>query len=332
MSNLPAINSKQEVSRDELAFYKENAPTFVKSGAFADLKNEDLAVVKCMFGRELGMSITASLNGIHLINGKPFIGANGIASAIKSSAKYNYKVLEKSNSVCAIEFLEKEDGVWVSLGVETYTIEMARQFGVKNLDKMPQNMLFARCISNGYRTHCPDVFSIVVYDSEYERPEESSSLETAVKQTKTVDAKPIERPTKAAKQPDNLANVEEAKVVTDAQIEAEQASQDHVDPNTGEITEAQATQADDKAEISQHNMTLANLIEVYGCDKLTDLDLQGLVDLASDLLLHQSISQTKAEKTMKVIYDLQAAGKASEIIKKIELIDSTLKPQDDVQF
>lgn len=117
---------------------------------------------KIMAGREMGFGPFASVNGVHIINGKPSIGANLMASAIKANGRYNYRVREMSGDKCAIEFFERDGDKWESIGVSEFTLQDAQAAGLtKNptWSKFPKNMLFARAISNGVRFYCPDVFS-----------------------------------------------------------------------------------------------------------------------------------------------------------------------------
>lgn len=133
--------------------------TFHKSGMFADIKSAAQAVVKIMAGAEMGISPFQAMSGIHIIQGKPTIGAGLMASRVKASGKYNYKVLEMTDSICTVEFTENGQPI----GVSTFTIEDAKKAGTKNLDRFPRNMLFARAMSNGVRWYCPDIYEGPVY-------------------------------------------------------------------------------------------------------------------------------------------------------------------------
>jgi hypothetical protein len=65
-------------------------------------------------------------------------------------------VLEKTDQVCRILFLAGKE----VLGEEVVTIQMAERAGlIKGAGpwkQYPEAMLFARCLSAGMRTHCPD--------------------------------------------------------------------------------------------------------------------------------------------------------------------------------
>ena len=92
--------------------------------------------------------------GIYIIKGKPAIGANLIAAAIKRSFRYDYRVMELSDRLCRIAFFEQGQ----QIGVSEFSAADAIKAGTQNMGKFPRNMLFARCISNGVRWFCPDIF------------------------------------------------------------------------------------------------------------------------------------------------------------------------------
>jgi hypothetical protein len=132
---------------------------FAESGMFPDIKSAAQAIVKIQAGAELGIGPFQSMSGIHIISGKPTIGAGVMASMVKASGKYNYKVTEQTEKICSIDFYEGKD----MIGTSTFTIDDAKKAGTKNLDKFPRNMLFARAMSNGVKWYTPDVFAGPVY-------------------------------------------------------------------------------------------------------------------------------------------------------------------------
>jgi hypothetical protein len=139
---------------DEL---KALARVFAVSGMFGTANN-DQTLAKCavqlMAGMEAGFTPFASITGIYVINGKPGFSAQLLAQAIKRHPHYDYRVLEKSDAGCTIRFLS--DGE--ILGEERFTMEMAKRAGLNSgpWKAYPEAMLFARCLTAGMRTHCPD--------------------------------------------------------------------------------------------------------------------------------------------------------------------------------
>lgn len=131
------------------------ANAMAKSGYFNDSREAAQALVKILAGQEMGFGAFAAMSGIHIIQGRPAIGANLMAAAVKGSGRYNYRVTEMTDKVCTIKFYEHGE----EIGVSSFTVEDAKKAGTKNLDKFPRNMLFARAMSNGVRWYCPDVFS-----------------------------------------------------------------------------------------------------------------------------------------------------------------------------
>lgn len=125
-----------------------------ESGYFGDVKSKAQAIIKVMAGAELGLPPFASMTGIHIIQGKPALGANVIATLVKNDPRYDYRVLEMTDAVCRIEFFENG----ASCGTSEFTAQDARKAGTKNMDKFPKNMLFARAMSNGAKWFTPGIF------------------------------------------------------------------------------------------------------------------------------------------------------------------------------
>lgn len=124
------------------------------SGYFSDSKNQAQAIVKVMAGAELGLPPFAAMTGIHIIQGKPTLGANVIATLIKNDPRYDYRVVEHTDKVCKIQFFENGE----PCGLSEFTADDARRAGTKNMDKYPKNMLFSRAISNGAKWYTPGIF------------------------------------------------------------------------------------------------------------------------------------------------------------------------------
>ena len=151
---------------------------FAESGMFPDIKSAAQAIVKIQAGQEIGIPPFAAMSGIHIIQGKPTIGAGVMASCVKGSGKYDYRVVESTEQVCSIDFFQGKE----KIGNSTFTIADAKKAGTKNLDKFPKNMLFARAMSNGVKWFTPDVFAGPVYTPE----------EFDVQPTVTADAEAVE--------------------------------------------------------------------------------------------------------------------------------------------
>lgn len=137
-----------------------------KSGYFSDVKDVAQAIVKVLAGREMGFGPIASMTGIYIVKGKPSMGANLIAAAVKRSGKYDYRVKTHTADECSIEFYERVDGKRELIGLSTFTKADAAKAGTQNIDRFPRNMLFARAMSNGAKWFCADVFGGPIYTPE----------------------------------------------------------------------------------------------------------------------------------------------------------------------
>ncbi len=150
------------------------------SGYFRDLRDQAQAIAKILFGKELNFSPIVSLMGIHIIEGKPALSSNLMATLIKRSGKYDYRVKSWSNTECVLSFVQKTGqqgkvSSWEEVGESSFTIEDARTAGIPfksanghptSWTKYPKAMLFARALSQGLRTYCPDVSASPIYNPE----------------------------------------------------------------------------------------------------------------------------------------------------------------------
>lgn len=154
------------IQADELETIQRTGKLLAASGYF-DAKGEGpqaiaMMATKILAGREMGFGPFASVNGVHIIQGKPTIGANLMAAAVKGSGRYDYRVTVMEDDCCTIEFYEWVDKRKERVGVSGFTMKDAEKAGVLNNQtwkKFPRNMLFARAMSNGVRWYCPDIFS-----------------------------------------------------------------------------------------------------------------------------------------------------------------------------
>jgi hypothetical protein len=182
---------------------------FCDSGFFKDASDEPKAIVKIIAGREIGFGPMAAMSGIHVIEGKPEIGANLQAIAVRQSGRYDYRIKSKTTQICEIEFFETLGGRRESLGVEVFTIEDARRAGLadkQNWKRYPKNMLFARCMSNGVASFCPDAVGMRAYSEGevderdfdgkrgYRAAEDTAPAKELPKGTVTVETAPPAKP------------------------------------------------------------------------------------------------------------------------------------------
>lgn len=147
---------------DDLSI-RDMGDIFVKSGYFKDARDQAQAIVKILYGRELGFSPVISMSGIHIIEGKPALSANLLGAMVKRSGKYDYRIVTLTDTACSLEFTQ--DGK-VS-GTSDFTMNDANRAGVvrqgSGWTKYPRNMLFARALSNGAKMFCPELSACPVY-------------------------------------------------------------------------------------------------------------------------------------------------------------------------
>ena len=171
--NLPALRTEEQASFS-ITNSPQNFPFSVNkmivlakaaalSGFYKDAKDQNKSLVKMMIGHELGIGPGASLSGIYVVQDKIVLSANLIASLIKKSGRYDYKVVTHTDTECVIDFfsVDPQTRKQTLIGKSAFTMKDAEKAGLLNKPgpwkAYPRNMLFARALTNGQRWHCADV-------------------------------------------------------------------------------------------------------------------------------------------------------------------------------
>lgn len=179
----------------------------VASGFFKDTRDIAQAVVKVQYGAELGIPPVSAMQGVYIVEGRPALSAGLIASRIKASGRYDYRIELMTDERCVLRFYERGQEV----GESDFSIEDAEAAGVAHKPtwkRYSRNMLFSRALSNGARWYCPDVFMGAVYT-----PEELGDIETVevprrpapAPQSHAPQASPTSRPGHAGPPPASSA-------------------------------------------------------------------------------------------------------------------------------
>ena len=127
------------------------------SGFFKDTTSQAQAMVKVMAGAELGLPPFASMTGIHIVQGKPVLGANLVATLVKNDPRYNYRVKQADDQACILTWYENGAAV----GESSFTMSEATAAGLTNKPtwkSYPSDMLFARALTRGARRYAPGIF------------------------------------------------------------------------------------------------------------------------------------------------------------------------------
>ena len=127
------------------------------SGYFGDVKSQAQAMVKVMAGAEIGLPPFASMSGIHIVNGKPTLGANLIATLVKNDPRYDYRVKRADNEACVLAWYEGGAAV----GESSFSIQEANAAGLtgkQTWKAYASDMLFARALTRGARRYAPGIF------------------------------------------------------------------------------------------------------------------------------------------------------------------------------
>lgn len=161
---VPELVSEYAAIR-EFELNQRRAKAYSESGYWPDAASVAKALVKIEAGHSLGLPALVAMSEVHVIDGKPTLGAGALASLVRTSGRYDYRVLELTPERCTISFTDRGEHV----GDSTFDLQNARDAGLLGRGpwkQYPRNMLFARAISNGVAWFCPDVVSGRVYTPE----------------------------------------------------------------------------------------------------------------------------------------------------------------------
>jgi hypothetical protein len=139
------------------------ARAFADSGYWKHVHKPAQAVVIMAAGEELGLTPLASMQGITMIEGNIGYRGNLIAQLLRKHPRYEFKVLERTNERCTLQFTidgkPPEDDP--EEGKVTYSVEDAERAELvkprSNWVKTPRAMCFNRALTEGARVHAPDL-------------------------------------------------------------------------------------------------------------------------------------------------------------------------------
>ena len=153
-----------------------------------------------LFGRELGVSPIISINEINNVNGKYEISARLMNNLIRQRG-HKLEIKKSTNEVCIIYGKRKDTG---EEHTEMYHIEDAARAGLirsgSAWEKVPKDMLFARCISRLARRVYADCIGSAYVEFELSetiegkitKPEDIQAISSAKKEIDVTPEIPVQ--------------------------------------------------------------------------------------------------------------------------------------------
>ena len=153
MSTSPS--GRAAMTQAEFTYLERVAALAADSGLYGSgAKTKAQLLMKLIYGRDLGISLSAALSGIDIYDGKMELSANLIAALLEAHPHYAYAILESTNERCELEFFKDER----SLGTAKFDQADATTAGLADTEyyrQYPSDMFFARAMTRGARRHCP---------------------------------------------------------------------------------------------------------------------------------------------------------------------------------
>lgn len=131
------------------------------SGYYADARDPAKAAVKVMIGMDMGVSPTAALSAIHIIESEgrlvPLVEGKLLAGIIKARPGYDYEVVEYSIEKVTLRFLRGGHPLEPDITWTAEDTQRAQLGGKRNHQRYPRQMNFWRAIAEGVRMHFPEI-------------------------------------------------------------------------------------------------------------------------------------------------------------------------------
>lgn len=144
-------------SAGEIQILTSLAATLSKSGLATAKRPPEQILAIALLGRELGVPVLASLQGIHLIQGQPSLSANLTASLLARGG-VRWDVIQNTATQATVLFHRRG---WK--GIESsFTMDEAKLAGLTGKDiwrKYPADMLWSRAFTRGARKIGPDLLA-----------------------------------------------------------------------------------------------------------------------------------------------------------------------------
>jgi hypothetical protein len=235
-----------------------------RSGLFPDIRRVSQAIVKILAGRELGIGPFAAMSDIHIIEGKPVVGARILAALVRASEHYDYKVVEWTHERCTLAFSRDGQQLEPLVSFDEQDAKRARldrptrNGRPSNHTRYPRNMKFARAMSNGVALHCPDLTAgTAVYtpdELEVDDPDADTPPAEPAVEAEVVDDTLATSDDQEAEEPDPVAA---RRAVTEAALAAGYRPQTVVEIarlfcDSGDLQALSAQQAGELTELLAH--------------------------------------------------------------------------------
>ena len=156
---------KLQAAMDEINLLSANMDSIIKLAEY--LKSDgwsaqQLVKAYLAYGVKFGWSMAELPENLHILKGKVAFQTHALFGLVLSSGKVrSFKTLSSTDKECVIECQRADQKADVKHTIR-FTIEMAQKMGLANnqvWQKMPQQMLFARCRSMAVREVFADIIS-----------------------------------------------------------------------------------------------------------------------------------------------------------------------------
>ena len=141
---------------DEIERLIRLAKNLAAAGIYKDVKQAAQAFAKLLIGREMGLGVAQSMQGLQFVEGQVTVHYSTLGYFVKARG-FSYKFLRLEDDGVEIQFIDRNGQPMEP--TSKYTIadaQKAGKAGSATYQRYPRNMLIARAMSNGVRWFVPE--------------------------------------------------------------------------------------------------------------------------------------------------------------------------------
>lgn len=166
------------VTPDDRISIREKAQGIAKSGLYKDVNTPEKAMCIMLMGRSLGVNELTALQGIYIINGRPWVSADLILALVRAKKICKDMEAETSLAGAMCKMSRKDDGFTFTARFGPEEAKRAGLTGKETYQKYPEQMYLHRAVRRCCTMVCPEVLMGIGVDEEgYSTNEEMNGPE-----------------------------------------------------------------------------------------------------------------------------------------------------------
>lgn len=158
--------SLMRVTHEDRISLREKAAGIAKSGLYKDVNTPEKALCIMLMGRSLGVNELTALQGIYIINGRPWISADLIFALVRAKGVCKNMEAETSLKGAMCSMTRKDDGFKFTARFGPEEAKLAKLETKETYQKYPDQMYLHRAVRRCCTMVCPEILMGIGVDED----------------------------------------------------------------------------------------------------------------------------------------------------------------------